>query len=246
MGASGSGKTSLLNVLGQRIWLSSGSKLLGKIKCNNQIIKKNDFSKFGAFVQQDDILLETFTPEESLIFAAKLMTNLNKNEILKKVNDLIMRLGLDNCRHTRIGSQLTGGISGGERKRASIGYELITDPQVILCDEPTSGLDSTTSLKIIKMLQQEAKDRQMTIICTIHQPSSDIFNCFDRVLLLHEGRQIYQGKVKKIPMYLSNHLACNIKSHQNPADFIIKMAQAPHLCNPNLTFEKLVHTYNTY
>ena len=116
------------------------------------------------------------------------MTNLSKNEIVKKVNDLIMRLGLDNCRHTRIGSQLTGGISGGERKRASIGYELITDPQVILCDEPTSGLDSTTYLKIIKMLQQEAKDRQMTIICTIHQPSSDIFNCFDRVLLLHEGR----------------------------------------------------------
>jgi ATP-binding cassette subfamily G (WHITE) protein 2 len=98
-------------------------------------------------------LLETFSPEESLIFAAKLMTNLDRNQINKKVNDLIMRLGLENCRHTRIGSQLKGGISGGERKRASIGYELITDPQVILCDEPTSGLDSTTSLKIIKMLQ---------------------------------------------------------------------------------------------
>lgn len=77
MGASGSGKTSLLNVLGQRIWLSSSSKLIGNIKCNNKIMKKNDFSKFGAFVQQDDILLETFSPEESLNFAAKLMTNLN-------------------------------------------------------------------------------------------------------------------------------------------------------------------------
>ena len=96
------------------------------------------------------------------------------------------------------------------------------------------------------MLQQEAKERHMTIICTIHQPSSEIFKCFDRVLLLHDGRQIYQGKVKKVPHYLNTHLGCTIKSHQNPADYIVKMAQVPHLCNPQLTFEKLVISYDTY
>lgn len=78
------------------------------------------------------------------------------------------RLGLQNCRYTRIGSHLVKGISGGERKRTSIGYELITDPKLLLCDEPTSGLDSSTALKIIKMLKKEARANKLTIICTIH------------------------------------------------------------------------------
>jgi len=78
MGASGSGKTSLLNVLGQRLGLSPGSTMNGQVRCNNRKLGKNDFGKFGAFVQQDDVLLETFTPEESFIFAAKLRTSLSK------------------------------------------------------------------------------------------------------------------------------------------------------------------------
>jgi ABC-type multidrug transport system ATPase subunit len=82
---------------------------------------------------------------------------------------------------------LEKGLSGGERKRASIGYELITDPNLLLCDEPTSGLDSSTSLRIIEMLKREARKFNLTIICTIHQPSSDLFKVFDRLLLLHEG-----------------------------------------------------------
>lgn len=76
------------------------------------------------------------------------------------------------------------GISGGERKRTSIGYELITDPCLLLCDEPTSGLDSHTALKIIKVLRNEAKNNNLTVICTIHSPSSELFKLFDRMLLL--------------------------------------------------------------
>ena len=98
------------------------------------------------------MLLETFTPEESFRFAAKLRTSLSSKSIEAKVNDVIDRLGLRECKDTRIGGVLVKGISGGERKRTSIGYELITDPNLLLCDEPTSGLDSTTALKIIKML----------------------------------------------------------------------------------------------
>ena len=168
MGASGSGKTSFLNILGQRLGLSRGSRMTGEVRCNNRKLLKNDFGKFGAFVQQDDVLLETFTPEESFRFAARLRTSLSASRIEEKVDEIVDRLGLKNCRSTKIGGILMKGISGGERKRTSIGYELITDPNLLLCDEPTSGLDSTTSLRIIKDLKAEAKERNMTIICTIH------------------------------------------------------------------------------
>ncbi len=94
------------------------------------------------------------------------------------------------------------GLSGGERKRASIGYELITDPNLLLCDEPTSGLDSSTALRIIKLLKKEARDNHLTIVCTIHQPSSDLFYVFDRLMLLHEGHCLYQGPVPEVSSYL--------------------------------------------
>jgi ABC-type multidrug transport system ATPase subunit len=100
-------------------------------------------------VQQDDVLFETFTPEEQFRFAARLRTSLTKEEIEIKINEIIKRLGLEECRKTKVGGIFLKGISGGERKRSSIGYELITDPNLLLCDEPTSGLDSSTSLRII-------------------------------------------------------------------------------------------------
>ena len=94
MGASGSGKTSFLNVLGQRLGLSPGCTLKGETRVNDKKLHNNDFGKFGAFVQQDDILLETFTPEESFRFAAKLRTNLNAYEIEEKIDDIVKRLSL--------------------------------------------------------------------------------------------------------------------------------------------------------
>lgn len=224
MGASGSGKTSFLNVLGQRLGLSPGSRMTGEVRCNDRVLQANDFGKFGAFVQQDDVLLETFTPAESFRFAARLRTSLSGQRIEDKIDEIVRRLGLGGCRDTRIGGVLVKGISGGERKRTSIGYELITDPNLLLCDEPTSGLDSTTALKIMRMLKNEATQNKMTVICTIHQPSAEIFNTFDTLLLLHDGHQIYQGPVRDIPAYLREHLGCPMPRYQNPADYIIKVA----------------------
>ena len=91
-----------------------------------------------------------------------------------------------------VGGTTRRGISGGERKRTSIGYELITEPSVLLLDEPTSGLDSSTSKRILKLLRKEAQ-RGMTVLATIHQPSADLFMMFDRVIVLSEGHTIYTG-----------------------------------------------------
>jgi len=105
------------------------------------------------------------------MFALQITTDYSYEECETKVEELIGRLGLKACKNTMNGGKLIKGISGGERKRTSIGYELITNPSLMLLDEPTSGLDSHTAFQIAKLLKQEA-ERGMTILATIHQPSS--------------------------------------------------------------------------
>lgn len=200
MGASGSGKTSLLNILGDRLDVSSQAKVNVDIRCNNVPLKKGDFGKIGAFVMQDDILIETMTPFESFVFAAKLRTSLSKERIFMKAEDMIDRLQLHSCKHSKIGGFTLKSISGGERKRTCIGYELITDPNLLLLDEPTSGLDSSTALRIVQLLKREAKNG-MTIIATIHQPSGEVFNCFDRLIVLQDGYTVYQGPLNELGQY---------------------------------------------
>jgi len=192
LGPSGSGKTSLLNVLSQRESLSGGSKTLGELKLNGQVMQKGDFGKMGAFVQQDDILIGVMTPYELFEFAYKIRSGKEGTEVHERVEKVLDKLGLQLCKNTRISGWLERGISGGERRRASIGYEIITNPALLLLDEPTSGLDASTALRIIKILKQEAT-RGVSILATIHQPSSSILFCFDRVILLSEGYTIYNG-----------------------------------------------------
>ena len=154
MGPSGSGKTSLLNVLANRLNLSEGSRFSGLIECNARNVKGDDFSKFGAFVQQDDVLDEVMSPREALRFSAKIRSSkITDEEIEERVDKMIERLGLQDCADTWFGGMLIKGLSGGEKKRTCIGYELISNPSVLLLDEPTSGLDSHTALKIARLLK---------------------------------------------------------------------------------------------
>ena len=143
-------------------------------------------------MEQDDALVSTMTPKECFEFALKITSYVSNEECEEKVEELIGRLGLKSCKNTLCGGKFVKGISGGERKRTSIGFELITNPSLLLLDEPTSGLDSHTSLKIAKMIKQEAS-RGLTILATIHQPSSQIFYTFDRIILLADGFTIYNG-----------------------------------------------------
>ena len=159
---------------------------------NDRQLAPGDFGKIGAFVQQDDVLVETLTPKELLIFAARIKTNLSKEAVLERVERTLTRLGLHDCKDTQIGGFFSKGISGGEKKRTSIAYEIMSEPSLLLLDEPTSGLDSHTAKKTIQMLRTEAY-RGQTIMATIHQPSSEIFMMFDRVIFLSEGFIIYNG-----------------------------------------------------
>jgi len=193
MGPSGSGKTSLLNIIACRLNVSRKAYFTGKLKCNGVQLSKDNFGKFGAYVQQDDILIETMTPRELFRFAAQMkLSHLSPESIERKVDNMITRLKLSSCKDTMVGGVLLKGLSGGERKRTSIGYELITSPSLLLLDEPTSGLDSHTAAQICQSMKDEAA-RGMTILATIHQPSAEVFQKFDRVIILASGHTIYNA-----------------------------------------------------
>ncbi len=130
------------------------------------------FGLYATYVMQDDVLFSYFSPREALTFAARLRLKCSEQEQDSRVEALIKDLGLTRCSDTIIGHVLKKTISGGERKRTSIGVELISDPSVVMLDEPTSGLDSFMARSICKLLEKLAHERGKTIISTIHQPSS--------------------------------------------------------------------------
>ncbi|TKW22478.1 hypothetical protein SEVIR_4G231000v4 [Setaria viridis] len=219
MGPSGSGKTTLLKILGGR--LSGGIK--GQITYNDTPYSPSLKRRIG-FVTQDDVLFPQLTVEETLVFAAflRLPARMSKQQKRDRVDAIIAELNLERCRHTKIGGAFVRGVSGGERKRTSIGYEILVDPSLLLLDEPTSGLDSTSASKLILVLQRLARSRR-AIITTIHQPSSRMFHMFDKLLLISDGHAIYHGKARDcMPHFASLGFAPEIP--MNPAEFLLDLA----------------------
>ncbi|MED6219790.1 ABC transporter G member 26 [Stylosanthes scabra] len=219
MGPSGSGKTTLLRVIGGRLL----ENVKGNITYNDVRFNPAIKRRIG-FVTQQDVLFPQLSVEETLIFSAflRLPTNMSKQQKYAKVETTIKELGLERCRHTKIGGGFLKGISGGERKRTSIGYEILVDPSLLLLDEPTSGLDSTSANKLLLTLQGLAKGGR-TIITTIHQPSSRIFHMFDKLLLISEGYPVYYGKARDSMEYFSS-LRFAPEIPMNPAEFLLDLA----------------------
>ena len=126
---------------------------------------------------------------------------MSKDQVEKTVDSLIKELNLQECENTMVGGTFLPKISGGERKRTSLGYEMITDPRLVFLDEPTSGLDSANAMSIIKLLKKETQLRGCSIMCSLHQPSTQLFKMFDRVICLSEGEVIYNGPVAEVKPY---------------------------------------------
>ena len=191
MGGSGAGKSSLLHVLNGSEKPSEGQVLINGID-----IHKNPEKIEGVigFVPQDDLLIEDLTVYQNLYYAAKLcFTNLSESEINALVVKVLEDLGLTETKDLKVGSPLQKTISGGQRKRLNIGLELLREPAVLFCDEPTSGLSSRDSENIIDLLKELSLKGKL-VFAVIHQPSSDIFKMFDKLLILDTGGyQIYYG-----------------------------------------------------
>lgn len=155
------------------------------------------FSYFQSYATQEDFLLGTLTVRETLTYSAhlRLASTMTKDEINAVVENTIMKMGLQECVDHKIGNWHLRGISSGEKKRLSISLEILTEPNVIFLDEPTTGLDSAAAFFVIEVLRNIALDGRI-VVCTIHQPSSYIFDLFDDLCLLSNGEIIYFGEAK--------------------------------------------------
>ena len=191
MGASGSGKTTLLNLLTGLLKPESG-----EIRINSIPIHTDDKRLGGVigYVPQDDLLIEELTVFENLFYAASLcFAGKKREELTAVVNKTLQSLGLYAKKDYRVGSPLNKVISGGQRKRLNIALELIREPSVLFLDEPTSGLSSADSENVMDLLH-ELTVRGKLVITVIHQPSSDIFKGFDKVLILDMmGHLVFYG-----------------------------------------------------
>jgi len=221
MGASGAGKTTLLNCLTYR---NSGSlEITGKRFINGKAVDKDSLARISGYVQQDDLFVGTLTVKETLRFQALLRMDAHWSykERMNRVEEVLVELGLSVCADTKIGNPAKGikGISGGESKRLAFAAEVLTDPSLMFCDEPTSGLDSYMAQNIVQTLRNLAA-KGKTVICTIHQPSSEVFAMFDRILLMAQGRTAYLGPIDSaLTFFASQGLSCPL--NYNPADFYI-------------------------
>ncbi|EAR86589.1 ABC-type transport system protein (macronuclear) [Tetrahymena thermophila SB210] len=225
MGSSGAGKTTLLNILCCRAGNTNEVKLSGDITANGQPFDARSFSNFAAYVMQEDLIMETMTVREALQFAADLKMTGNQQEKDAKVNEVLKIMRLEKCQNSLIGGLTVKGITKGEKKRTSIAFELVSDPDVIFLDEPTSGLDSFTAYNVVDVLEQYAKQQNKTIICTIHQPSSEIFMKFDRLILLVDGKFIYQGPRSKVIQHFGS-FGFQCPQLSNPADYFMSIMHA--------------------
>ncbi|CAB1109225.1 ABC [Ectocarpus sp. CCAP 1310/34] len=202
MGPSGSGKTTLLNALAGQ-----------------------------AFVKQEDVFYSQLTVRETLLMAARLRlpSSVPLEEKSAMVDKLISKLGLSKVASTIVGDEKTRGISGGEKKRLSIACQLFGTPSLIFCDEPTTGLDAfqaSAAERVMATLRQLAQDGH-TVICSIHQPRSSIYGMFDDVLLLSEGRVMFQGPAKRIGSYFRSK-GYPMPSHTNPGDFAVDVVSVDY------------------
>ncbi|KAK6934296.1 ABC-2 type transporter [Dillenia turbinata] len=238
LGPSGSGKTSLLTALGGRL----SGRLTGTITYNGKPYN-NQMKRNTGFVTQDDVLYPHLTVTETLVYTAllRLPNSLSRQDKVMHAEAMITQLGLTSCKNSMVGGHALRGVSGGERKRVSIGQEMLINPSLLFLDEPTSGLDSTTAQRIVSTLWELANGGR-TIVMTIHQPSSRLFYMFHKVLLLSDGNPVYFGKGTTAMEYFSS-IGFSPSVAMNPADFLLDLANG--ICSDDSRREDQINVKQT-
>jgi ABC-type multidrug transport system ATPase subunit len=192
---------------------------------NGEAVTK-EFQRLCCFIPQSDTLYPGLTPRQTFRYQAwlRLPQKMNYDQREEVVEKLLKELQLVKCADTLVGDENTRGLSGGERKRVSIGLELVVNPTVIFCDEPSSGLDSKMAEDVVRLLRDLARTGRL-ILCTIHQPSWGIFENFDKLFMLHHGRPVYCGAGGQQVVKYFESIQEVPGSFENPLDFFMRTLQ---------------------
>jgi len=185
-----------------------------------------DAERLYVIIPQDDLLFPSLTPRETFRFIARLRLgdDVSLEDKYEAVERIIERLSLKGCADTPVGSEDSRGLSGGEKKRTSIGCEVLVNPPILLVDEPTSGLDSETAHSVVLVLKRLAHDEGRTVITVIHQPAWRTFCLFDYLVLFQGGRVVYEGRAAQCEHYMSK-IGYVAPERANPIDFYFSALQ---------------------
>ncbi|RAL15135.1 uncharacterized protein BO97DRAFT_421926 [Aspergillus homomorphus CBS 101889] len=224
MGSTGAGKTTLLDVLANR---KSLGMVYGEVRIDERL-RDRCFQRKTGYVQQADIHLPTATVREALEFSALLRQprDRSRQEKLAYVDTVLQMLQMEPYAEAVVGVPGKG-LNIEQRKRLTIAVEMAARPELLFLDEPTSGLDSQTAWSICTLLRQ-LSDKGQAILCTVHQPSAELFQMFDRLLLLQEGKTLYFGDLgpsaSTLIDYFSRSGACRMPDEsENPAEWILNV-----------------------
>lgn len=230
MGSSGAGKTTLLDVLSGR---KNTGQIRGNIYINGKLLEKHSFRRMMGYVEQFDTLAPNDTAREAIEFSAalRLPAHISAEMRTAWVSTVLTMLELDPLEHTMIGTVLNGGMSFEQKKRVSIGVELVANPAILFLDEPTTGLDSRAARVVMRCIKRMAASGR-SIVCTIHQPSTLIFDAFDALLLLRRGGQtVYFGDLGEHSCHLVSYFE-NLPGvipkamNSNPATWMLEVIGA--------------------
>ncbi|XP_068657018.1 ABC transporter G family member STR2-like [Aristolochia californica] len=221
MGPSGAGKSTFLDGLAGRI--ASGS-LKGRVSLDGSEVSPSLIKRTSAYIMQEDRLFPMLTVYETLTYAADFrLGTIPSSEKKNIVEKLIEQLGLTSAKNTYIGDEGIRGISGGERRRVSIGVDIIHGPPLLFLDEPTSGLDSTSAHSVIEKVHHIARSGS-TVILTIHQPSFRIQMLLDHLIILARGQLMYQGSPKDVTHYLGR-MGRKLPKGENAIEHLLDVIQ---------------------
>ncbi|XP_051146777.1 pleiotropic drug resistance protein 3-like [Andrographis paniculata] len=227
MGVSGAGKTTLLDILSGR---KNIGNVQGKINIGGYPKVQSTFARISGYCEQTDIHSPQITVEESVIFSAwlRLDPHINATTKYEFVREVLETIELDGIKDALVGLPGVDGLSTEQRKRLTIAVELVANPSIIFMDEPTTGLDGRAAVIVMRAVKNIATTGR-TIVCTIHQPSFDIFEAFDELLLLKTGgRMIYYGPLgwrsSEVIKYFEGIPGVpKIRDNYNPATWMLEV-----------------------